>query len=133
MRNDRPLQDPRTHEALQVMLETFRYYDLAGGCYVVNAQEMGFGYAMYTTWNAIVEDDSLPLGWRIRAKEADLGAERAKALLDGTAWTLGAMRNFGRQSEFWGLDLMRILRKAGLRIDYSPPVIRHLGGQDMLK
>lgn len=131
MFNARPLEDPRTHEALQILLETYRVYDLAGGCYVVNEREMGFGYALYTTWNAFVEEDSLPMGFRIRTTEAELGRERARQFLEGTAWTLAAMRNFGRQSEHWGKDLMRLLTRAGVRIDYTPPPIPHIGGQDM--
>ena len=134
MLNDRPLQDPRTQEALQLLLATYRYYDLAGGCYVVNPTEMGFGYALYTTWNAIIEDEELPMGLRIRAKTEELGAERAKALLEGTAWTIGAMRDFGRQSEQWGKDLMRLLRQSGLQLTYTPfdgKPLPHIGGIDM--
>ena len=131
MQNDRPIEDPRMQDALQVIAEVYRMYDLAGGAYVVNAKEMAFTYAIYTTWNAIVEDDNLPeqpgmqtLGFRIRANEAELGAERAKELIEGTAWMLGAMKNFGMQSTQWATDMMRMLRKAGIHIDHTP-----FGGQ----
>lgn len=53
MLNDRPLDDQRTQEALQVIVEVMRYYDLAGGVYLVNAKEMGFAYHWETTWNAV--------------------------------------------------------------------------------
>ena len=70
-----------------------------------NSTEMGFGYApVYDMERPIVEDDELPMGFRIRVKEGDLGKARAQELMEGTAWTLGAMRNFGRQSEQWGKE-----------------------------
>ena len=127
-------------EALGVIAEVYRMYDLAGGAYVVNAKEMAFHYAIYTTWNAVVEDDNLPqepgmqtLGFRIRAKSADLGHERAQELLEGTAWMLGAMKNFGMQCTQWATDMMRMLRKAGLHIEYTPfggQKLPHIGGMD---
>lgn len=131
MQNDRPIEDPRMQEALGIIAEVYRHYDLAGGAYVVNPKEMAFHYAIYTTWNAVVEDENVPqvpgmqtLGFRIRAKQDDLGAERAKELLEGTAWMLGAMKDFGIQCTQWATDLMRMLRKAGLHIEHRP-----FGGQ----
>jgi hypothetical protein len=134
MFNDRPLQDARTQAVLDQILTLMRAADLAGGVYVVNAHEMGFGYPLYTTWNAIIEDPTLPMSWRIRAKSTDLGAERAQALVEGTAWTFGAMRDFGRQCEQWGKEMMQILRRAGLGIHYTPfggARLPHIGGVDM--
>ena len=134
MMNDRPLQDPRTQEALDKIMAIYREYDLAGGAYVVNDKEMGFGYALYTTWNAITEDASLPLGFRIRVKTAEQGVDRAQAMVEGTAWMLGAMRDFGRQCEQWGQDLMRTLRRAGVRLSYHPfggQRLPHIGSVDL--
>ena len=140
MRNDRPIDDPRMQEALQVIAEVYRLYDLAGGCYVVNTKEMAFHYALYTTWNAVVEDDNLPqepgmetLGFRIRAKQEELGTERAKELIEGTAWMLGAMQNVGMQCTQWATDMMRMMRKAGIHIEHRPfggQRLPHIGGID---
>lgn len=121
--NDRPLDDPRTQEALDIIMTVMRQYDLAGGVYVVNDHEMGFAYSWYTTWNAIVEDDPLPevpghqtLGWRIRANAQELGKERTKELIEGTGWTIGAMHQFGEQCLQWSRDLLRMLRQAGIQV-----------------
>ena len=140
MRNDRPIDDPRMQEALQVIAEVYRLYDLAGGAYVVGPKEMAFHYALYTTWNAVVEDDNLPqepgmetLGFRIRAKQEELGTERAKELIEGTAWMLGAMQNFGMQCTQWATDMMRMMRKAGIHIEHRPfggQRLPHIGGID---
>lgn len=134
MLNDCPLDDPKTQEALQVIVEVMRYYDLAGGVYLVNAQEMGFAYHWETTWNAMVTDPNPPeipgartLGFRIRVKEADLGAERAAELMQGTGWCIGAMKNFGLQCVQWADDLFRMLRKSGVRIEHRPPSAREIG------
>ena len=141
MQNDRPIEDPRMQDALQVIAEVYRLYDLAGAAYVVNAKEMAFHYAIYTTWNAVVEDDNLPqqdgrqtLGFRIRAKQEELGTERARELLEGTAWMLGAMKNFGLQCTQWATDMMRMMRKAGIHIDYTPfggQKLPHIEGMDL--
>jgi hypothetical protein len=117
-------------EALQKLLHIYREYDLAGGCYLVNQDEMAFGYSLYTSWNCVIEDESVPLGFRIRAKSEELGHDRAQAMMEGTVWMLGAMRNFGRQCEQWGKDLMRLLQSSGLRITYKPfggAKLPHLG------
>jgi hypothetical protein len=129
--NSRPLQDPTTQEALNLIAQVYRYYDLAGGVAVVNAQEWGYGYVWQATWNACVEDPDLPardglmpLGFRIRAREADLGRARAQELLTGTAFTLTSLKDFGTQTRIWAEDLIRLLRQHGLRIAYTP-----FGGQ----
>lgn len=59
MFNDRVLEDARTQEALNMILLIMREYDLAGAVAVVNEHEMGFGYQVYTTWNIVVEDDTV--------------------------------------------------------------------------
>jgi hypothetical protein len=92
MQNDRPIEDPRTQEALALIAEVYRRYDLAGGCYVVNATECAFHYAMYTTWNATVElfaalsdiTDALQAeAARLRFSPTKLALEALVARLDG--------------------------------------------------
>jgi hypothetical protein len=134
MQNDRPLNDPRMQEALNIIAEVYRMYDLAGGAYVVNEDEVGFTYAMYTSWNATVEDSSLPLGFRIRVNESEMGRERAEKLMTGTARTVTAMKDFGMQSVQWANDLLKIIRKAGFQISYTPfggDKPKHIVGMDM--
>ena len=141
MQNERPIDDPRMQEALGLIAEVYRLYDLAGGAYVVNPKEMAFHYAIYTTWNAVVEDDDLPqqpgmqtLGFRIRARQEELGAARAKELLAGTAWMLGAMKDFGMQCTQWATDMMRLLRQAGIHIEHTPfggQRLPHIGSMDL--
>lgn len=136
MQNDRPIEDPRMQEALAIIAEVYRQYDLAGGAYVVNEKEMAFTYALYTTWNAVVEDPTLPLGFRIRTNQEEMGVDRARALLEGTAWMMGAMKNFGMQCTQWANDLMRMMRQAGIHIDHTPfggQKLPHIAGIDMRK
>ena len=75
MFNDRPIDDPRLQAALDEVLAVYRKYDLAGACMLVNEEEAAFAYPIYTTWNAVVEDASVPMGFRIRVKEAEQGPE----------------------------------------------------------
>lgn len=125
--NDRPLNDPKSQEALNAIHDLYQYYDLAGGVCIINPNEWGYGYVWETTWNACVNDADLPaqlgwqpLGFRIRAKEAEQGRERARELLTGSAFTLTSLKDFGTQTKIWAEDLIRLLRKNGLQIDYKP-------------
>jgi len=120
MQNNRPVNNPDIQYVLNEFQRLCRYYDLAGTCTVLDAQESGFTYALYTTWNAVIEDDSLPMGFRIRLKTAEQGAERAQALAEGTAWTFGALLDFGTQTRTWGHDMLTLLRQAGMNIVHTP-------------
>jgi len=132
MQNDRPIQNPK----IQMGLDIFRYVchdgDLAGGVYLIDENEMGFAYWMPATWNAFIEDRELELGFRIRARQDELGAERAKYFIEGTAHVLGAMQQFGLQTKLWGLDIQRLIQKGGkLSIQHNYPKIPRLAGIDL--
>jgi len=120
MQNYRSLHDPRTQEALSMILLLMRDYDLAGAVCVVNEQEMGFGYPILTTWNAVVEDPTLPLGFRFRLKTAEVGEERAEQLALGTGHMLHQLKDFGAQTDLWMTDLLAILARAGVTFDRLP-------------
>jgi hypothetical protein len=120
MYNERPLEDARTQEALTMILYILREADLAGAVCVVNEQEMGFGYQLYTTWNAVVEDDTLPLGFRFRLKTAEQGQERAERFARGTGHMLHQLKDFGAQTQVWMGDLLANLARAGLTFTHRP-------------
>jgi hypothetical protein len=120
MQNDRPIEDPRLHAALQAVLGMAREQDLACAVMLVNENEAAFGYQMYTTWNCVSEDDSIPLGFRFRLKTAEQGVERAHQLALGTGHMLHQLKDFGTQTQIWMQDLIRLLRKAGMSFEHSP-------------
>jgi hypothetical protein len=112
--------DPRHRAALAEIGAIYARYDLAGGCVVVDEHGSSYRYVFPATWNAFVEDPALPLGIRIRAKTAELGVARAQAFMEGTGWTLGALRDFARMTEAWMHDMMQMLRRHGVRLSYRP-------------
>ena len=120
MFNDRPIESQHIKDALGVARQTFDYFDLAGGIYLIDSQEWAWAYKKSATWNAFVDDPETPLGFRIRAREAELGSERAKEMIEGAAFTLTSMQDFGHQTKLWASDMIRLLRKAGLHIDHTP-------------
>lgn len=120
MFTDRPLTDQKTQEAMNHIGDVFTYYDLSGGVCVVNVQEWGYGYKWETTWNAFIDDPNTPLGIRIRAREAELGSERAKELITGAAHTMASLKDFGTQTRVWTDDLMKMMNKVGMRIHHIP-------------
>lgn len=126
MQNDRPLSDARTQEALNMILLILREYDLAGAVCVVNEQEAGFGYSVFTTWNAVIEDESLPLGFRFRLKSAEQGQERAEQLALGTGHMLYELQHFGEQTKVWMGDLLANLAKAGMTFFHTRRTIPRL-------
>lgn len=130
MKNDCPLTNPDIRHILDEFRRLCQQYDLAGACTVLDAQESGFTYALPTTFNAVVPDAALPLGFRIRLKTAEVGVEQAHQLAEGTAWTFGALTDFGTQTETWGRDLLRMLRQAGItftRRRFGGTKLPHLG------
>lgn len=51
MLNDRPIEDLRLQEALNLIQMLCRDYDLAGAIMLVSEHEAAFAYPIYTTWN----------------------------------------------------------------------------------
>lgn len=134
MFNERPIDNPNLRNALNTVGDLIRYYDLAGGVFLVNSSEWAYGYHMTATWNAHIDDPSTPLGFRIRARSAEIGDERAKELLTGSVFTLTSMQDFGNQTRLWAGDMIKLLRKVGLRIEYKPfngQRLPRIGGVDM--
>ena len=120
MHNDRPLDNPHIAEVLAEFQRLCRSHDLVGGCTVGDAKEMGYAYCLFATWNGFIEEATAPLGFHMRIKTADLGAERAQACAEGTAWTCGLCLDFAMQTSRWFTDLMQLLRRNGMRITYRP-------------
>mgnify|MGYP001592537468 FL=1 len=104
----------------QEMLALLKQYDLAGAVCLVNEDEWGYAYHLPATFNAIVEDPTVPLGFRIRAKSADLGHDRAHALTVGAAHVICSLKDFGQQTQVWMSDLLRLLRRAGVQVTHRP-------------
>ena len=124
MRNDRALNSPHMEHCRQEMLLLLERYDLAGAVCLIDDKEMGFAYHLPATWNAFVPDDTLPLGFRIRAKSQELGHDRAQMLMEGAGQVIMGLKDFGVQTQTWMQDLLRLLRKAGVKITHRP-----FGGQ----
>ncbi len=120
MFNDRPVDDPYTRQALQEIADVYRRYDLAGGFILVNQQEWAYGYELDTTWNGVIPDKSLALGFRLRIKTADLGEALAQERAEGTAHLFCAMVDFATQTRVWFRDLLQLLRQGGMRIQHTP-------------
>ena len=120
MQNDRRIEDPRLQEALTMIGLICREYDLAGAIMLVSEHEAAFTYPIYTTWNAVIEDETLPLGFRFRLKTAEQGPERAAALALGTGHMLHQLKDFGAQTQLWMGDLLTNLAKAGMHFAHRP-------------
>jgi hypothetical protein len=120
MYNDRPIQDPRLQAALNEVQEVYRRYDLAGAVMLVSEDEAAFAYPLYTTWNMVVEDETIPLGFRFRVKQAEQGQELAAALALGTGHMLHQLKDFGAQTQLWMGDLLRLLKQAGVSFTHVP-------------
>ena len=120
MFNDRPIESEQIREAFQFTKQMFDYYDLAGGIYLIDSKEWAWAYQKSATWNAFIDDPEMPLGFRIRARQNELGTERAKELIEGTAFVLTSMQDFGNQTRLWAGDMIKMLRKAGISIQYKP-------------
>lgn len=120
MTNDRPIQDERLKAALQAVGELAREQDLAMALMLVSEDEAAFAYQVYTTWNCVVEDDTIPLGFRFRLKTEEQGQERAERLALGTGHMLHQLKDFGAQTQLWMGDMLAMLRKSGMSFTHRP-------------
>jgi hypothetical protein len=126
MQQTRHITNPHIQEALDAFTILCQHYDLAGAVTFIDANEMGFAYHLGATWNGFVPDPDTPLGLRMRIKEAELGRERAQQFAAGTVWVLGALLDFGEQTNSWARDLWNMLKRAGLSLSR-----RRFGGQKL--
>jgi len=134
MFNDRQIESRQLREALSGAKYLFDYLDLAGGIYIVDRSEWAWGYQGQATWNAFIEDKNTPLGFRLRARQDELGPERAKELIEGAAFVMTSMQDFGNQTRFWASDLIKIMKQAGFTIEHKPfggQPLKRLSGIDM--
>lgn len=120
MYNDRPIEAPRLQAALDEIQAIYRRYDLAGAVMLVSEDEAAFAYPLYTTWNIVVEDETIPLGFRFRVSQAEQGRERAASLALGTGHMLHQLKDFGAQTQLWMGDLLRLLKQAGVSFTHVP-------------
>jgi hypothetical protein len=120
MLNGRPITDARLQEALGVVHLLCREYDLAGAIMLVSEREAAFTYPIYTTWNCVIEDPTLALGFRFRLKTAEQGRARAHQLALGTGHMLHQLQDFGQQTHLWMGDLLANLAQAGLTFAHVP-------------
>lgn len=120
MQNDRPIDNPRLQAALEAVLAMAREQDLACAVMLVSEDEAAYGYQLFTTFNAVIEDESLPLGFRFRLKTEEQGRERAAQLARGTGHMLHQLKDFGAQTQIWMGDLLRNLAKAGMSFTHRP-------------
>lgn len=120
MQNDRLPESPYMARCRSEIIALLERYDLAGAVCLVNEEEWSYAYQLPATWNAIVDDPTVPLGFRVRAKSAELGHDRAHALILGAAHTTCSLKDFGHQTQRWMSDLLRMLRQAGVQITHRP-------------
>jgi hypothetical protein len=118
--NTRPIEDPKLQEALQMIHLICRDYDFAGAIMLVSEYESAFTYPIYTTWNVVVEDKTLPLGFRFRLNTKEQGEERSQQLTLGTKHMLNSLQDFGLQTKIWMGDLITALKRAGITFDHIP-------------
>jgi hypothetical protein len=118
--NDRPIEDPKLQEAINMIQLICRQYDLAGAIMLVSEHESAFTYPIYTTWNIVIEDENLPLGVRFRISSKEQGPERAHQLALGTGHMLHSLKDFGLQTKVWMGDLITTLKKAGMTFHHTP-------------
>ena len=117
---ERPIDSQHMKDALAQIAIVMEMYDLSGTVCLINEKEWSYAYKFPSTWNANVQDADTPLGFRIRAREAELGADRAEQLLTGSAFVLTSLQDFGNQTRLWAADMIKMVKKVGLHISYRP-------------
>jgi hypothetical protein len=134
--NSRPVDDPRLQKALDEIKQVYARYGFAGAAMVIGPQEGAFFYAMHAPWSAIRYDRDAPLGWRLRAIQAEEGRAKTEARIEGAVHTVCQLSDFGFQTQEWMEQVKAMIRRAGINFEHTsfggrplPP----LGTVNMLK
>lgn len=117
MYNDRPVNDPKLQECLEIIQTVLAEYDFAGAVQIGNAQEWVYTYRIATEWNAAYIDENTPLGFRIRAKH-DVPGDHEK--LEAFAGVVASLKDWGAQCIRVSQDFMLMLKQAGIEVDHTP-------------
>ena len=120
MLNSRPVNNPKMQEALDKIKAIYLEYDLAGGAYLVDPEEMAFTYRLPASWNAFFDEPLAPMNLRIKASTSGPGGKAAaNRLINGAATVIASMEDFGAQTSKWGMDFRRILQQQGFTIEHT--------------
>lgn len=120
MKNDRPIEDHKLQRALDEVKGIMARYGLAGACMLVSPQEAAYTYKLHAPWSAWRYEPSTPLGFRLRANEAEEGKATTLRRLDGAVHTVCQLSDFGSQTMDWMEQLKALMREAGLEFDHTP-------------
>jgi hypothetical protein len=120
MLNDRPIENPQLQKALNECQRILHRYGFAGALCLVSEDECAFGYKMHADWSAFRPDASTELGFRLRAKSAEDGADTTHKRVEGAMHTVCQMHDFAEQTAMWMQDLMRLARAGGIDFDHTP-------------
>lgn len=120
MMNDRPIDNSNLQAALDEVRTVMERYGFAGAVMLVAPEEAAFTYKMDTTWSALRKDDTLPLGFRFRAKSTEDGPETAQKRVEAGMHIICQLCDFGTQTTTWMNQLKDTLRKAGVDFEHIP-------------
>lgn len=120
MINDRPVDDPKLQAALNEIRAVMERYDFPGAVMLVNQDEAVFAYKLDATWSAFRKDNSIPLGFRFRAKSAETGKRETERRVVGGVHTICQLSDFGSQTMDWMEQLKASLRSAGIDFEHVP-------------
>jgi hypothetical protein len=127
MINDRKIEDPNILGALNDISRVLERRGLAGAVMVVGEDEAAFRYKLTAPWSGFRPDPSVPLGFRLRIVEKELGRALAQKRAEGAAHTVCQLADFGQQTQDWMEQLKLALRQHGLEFDHTP-----FGGQPLV-
>ena len=116
--NNRPIDDPKLQRALNECAAVFRRHGYAGAVMIISPDEAAFHYAMTAPWSAIRPDPSTQLGWRLRAKSREDGADVTHRRLEGALHTICQLADFGEQTTVWMEQIKAMVRRAGVEFDH---------------
>jgi hypothetical protein len=120
MFNDRKIEDPALKVALDEVQRLMTRRGYAGAVMIVGEREAAFGYVMAAPWSAIRAAPGTPMGFRITAKQAELGAALAASRMEGAAHTICQLQDFGQQTASMMADLLNLLKGAGITVEHTP-------------
>ena len=120
MFNDRPIEDEKLEQALELVQMIAAEYDLTACVMLQTEKESAWFYKLDAKWSAITKDAKMPLGFRITAKSNLMGKRHAHRILTAAASTIYGFRDFGAMTYKWMSDLAILLKQRGIEVEHTP-------------
>ena len=114
--------DPKLKEAMAEVTAICKKYDVAGHFIMASPTNAEFRFEICPSWSCAFWEDKDEGKLRFRVKQAEVGKEKAKAILEATCHMVFAFKDLCGRA-FLNLDAMGKMLETQVDIEHGPAVV----------